>query len=96
MQWYLAEALRLRGGAMIPLEVKDAEDLSKWLAQRNISQFGTTSIITICPNPLRNAKRLKTAISVLVEHGYLAQNDPGVVIGGKATRHSWKVLHYVL
>jgi len=96
MQWYLAEALRLRGGAMIPPEVKDAEDLSKWLAQRNISQFGTTSIITICPNPLRNAKRLKTAISVLVEHGYLAQNDPGVVIGGKATRHSWKVLHYVL
>jgi len=96
MQWYLAEALRLKGAATVPQEVIDAEDLSRWLAIKGYKEFGTSLILQICPNQLRTVKRLKAAITVLVEHGYLTPNEAGTLIDGKKTKLSWLVAHYVL
>jgi putative DNA primase/helicase len=95
VQWYLAEALRIRGAAIIPQSVKDAESLSKWLHSRNLTQFNTKPVLTHGPSQLRNKERLLAAINVLVTNGYLAVNEPGTIVGGVRARLSWSVLHVV-
>ncbi|MGD0960799.1 MAG: YfjI family protein [Methylomonas sp.] len=95
VQWYLAEALRIRGAAIIPQSVIDAESLSKWLHGRNMKQFSSSPILTHGPSQLRNKTRLLAAIGELVSNGYLAPNEPGAVIDGVKTRSSWRVLHVV-
>jgi putative DNA primase/helicase len=95
VQWYLAEALRIRGAAIIPQSVIDAESLSKWLHSRNITLFNTKPVLTHGPSQLRNKARLLAAIGELVSNGYLVTNAPGTVIDGVKTRSSWRVLHVV-
>ena len=95
VQWYLAEALRIRGAAIIPQSVIDAESLSKWLHSRNITLFNTKPVLTHGPSQLRNKARLLAAIGELVSNGYLVTNAPGTVIDGVITRSSWRVLHVV-
>jgi 5S rRNA maturation endonuclease (ribonuclease M5) len=96
VQWYLTEALRIRGAALIPQSVIDAETLSKWLHEREITLFRTAPILTNGPSHLRNKTRLKAAINELVSNGYLAENDPGTEVDGVNARSSWRVLHHVV
>lgn len=95
IQWYLKEALRIRGAALIPQEIIDAESLSKWLYNQGIKLFGTSMIIGKCPNAIRNKTRLDGAIKVLTDNGYLRLNDTGTTINGKKVKRSWEVLHVV-
>jgi putative DNA primase/helicase len=95
MQWYLAEALRIKSAAIIPQSVLDAESLSRWLAGRIIQQYAMRTILNKGPNQLRNKTRLDAAIKELVNAGYHAANEPGTPIDGKAARLSWRVLHVV-
>lgn len=95
VQWYLAETLRIRGAAIVPQSVLDAESLSKWLHSRNIKLFNTKPVLTHGPSQLRNKTRLLAAIGELVSNGYLAANEPGTVIDGIKTRYSWSVQHVV-
>lgn len=95
MQWYLAEALRIRGAAIIPQSVLDAESLSKWLSCRDMKMFAQRSILNKGPNQLRNKARLAAAIGELVNTGHVAQNEPGTLIEGSKARLSWRVLHVV-
>ncbi len=95
VQWYLAETLRIKGAAMIPQSVSDAESLSKWLNDRDYNAFRTAVVLTHGPSHLRNKKRLDSAITELVEHGYLTENTPGMVIDGVAARKSWSIKHVV-
>lgn len=96
VQWYLAEALRIRGAAAIPQSVSDAEQLSKWLQERGLRLFRSRQVLTSGPSQLRNKQRLLAAIKEMVNCGYLAENDPGTVIDGVSARTSWEVLHYVV
>lgn len=96
VQWYLAEALRIRGAAAIPQSVSDAEQLSKWLQERGLRLFRSRQVLTSGPSQLRNKQRLLSAIKELVNCGYLAENDPGTVIDGVSARTSWEVIHYVV
>jgi putative DNA primase/helicase len=95
MQWYLAEALRIQGAAVIPQSVLDAEALSKWLVDRGIQQYTTGKILNKGPSQLRNKARLNAAIGELVSNGYHAANDHGAMIDGKKAKLSWRVLHVV-
>jgi putative DNA primase/helicase len=45
VQWYLAEALRIRGTAVIPQAVGDAESLSKWLDERGYRSFRSVHVL---------------------------------------------------
>jgi putative DNA primase/helicase len=96
VQWYLAEALRIRGAAAIPQSVSDAELLSKWLQERGLRLFRSRQVLTSGPSQLRNKQRLLAAIKEMVTCGYLAENDPGTVIDGVSARTSWEVIHYVV
>ncbi len=95
VQWYLAEMLRIRGSAVIPLCVTDAESLSKWLDSRGHQVFRTVQVLTNGPSHLRNKKRLDAAIGELVTNGYLVENVPGIIVDGVKTKKSWKVAYVV-
>jgi hypothetical protein len=96
MQWYLSEALRIRGASTIPQSVIDAEMLSKWLHHHDMKQFRLRQILKSGPNQIRNKKRSMSAITELVVNGYLAENEGGVIVDGVAAKNSWRVLHYVV
>jgi putative DNA primase/helicase len=66
IQWYLKEVLRIKGAAVVPQSVKDAESLSKWLFERDCKIFRSAHILTHGPSQLRNKKRLEAAIGELV------------------------------
>lgn len=95
VQWYLAEALRIRAAATIPQSVMDAELLSGWLADRGLRMFRTTPVLNGGPNPLRDKARLNDAIAELEAGGYIRANPEGVVVDGVKARRSWIVLHVV-
>lgn len=96
MQWYLAEALRIRGASIVPQSVLDAETVSKWLSNKGIVVFNQRLLLNKGPGCLRaNKQRLSAAISELLNAGYIAKNEPGLVIDGAKSRLSWTVLHVV-
>jgi len=96
IQWYLAEALRIRGATSVSQSVIDAEALSTWLKERGITSFRSKQILNAGPNQLRNKPRLMASINELVSCGYLDVNQPGTVVDGVAARASWRVLHHVV
>jgi putative DNA primase/helicase len=95
VQWYLLEALRIRGAASVPQSVSDAEALLAWLRDRGLRAFRTAPVLTGGPAQLRNKSRLTKAIGELVENGYLVQNEAGLVIDGVRCRKSWRTHHVV-
>lgn len=96
VQWYLKEALRIRGAAAIPQAVIDAEMLSAWLKEKGTSNFRTKKVLNSGPSQLRNKARLMAAIRELVQCGYLIENDSGTVVDGVTARASWQVMHHVV
>lgn len=96
MQWYLAEALRIRSVAMVPQSVIDAEQLLMWLESRGSRQFRSTTIFKSGPNGLRNKPRFEGAIKVLTQSGHIIENQPGTELDGVQARRSWRVMHYVV
>ena len=96
IQWYLAEALRIRGAAAVPQPVQDAEALSSWLQARGVRQFSTTGILKSGPAQLRNKARLMAAIEQLVETGYITVCPAGTEVDGVKARKAWEVHHYVV
>lgn len=95
IQWHLAETLRIRGAAVVPQAVYDAEALSRWLDERGYKIFRTVTVLQYGPSQIRNKGRLDDAIKVLVENGYLAPNEPGTFVDGVISKKSWSVHHVV-
>ncbi|MGZ5057023.1 MAG: YfjI family protein [Methylobacter sp.] len=95
IQWYLKETLRIKGSAVVPQSVSDAESLSRWLDVSGYRVFRTKQVLSKGPSHLRNKKRLDAAIDELVTNGYLTENGTGMVVDGVVTRKSWSVQHVV-
>ncbi len=93
IKWYLNEALRIKGAAVIPQSVSDAESLSRWLDVSGYRVFRSVLVLNKGPNHLRIKKRFEAAINELVTNGYLVQNEPGTIIDGVRAKKSWSVLH---
>lgn len=91
IQWYLAEALRIRGAAAIPQAVSDAELLLAWLKKRELRLFRSRDVLNAGPAPLRNKPRFMAAVEELVKNGYAVENTPGKLVDGVKTRLSWLV-----
>jgi len=91
MQWYLGEALRIRGAVAIPQEVADAESLLAWLKERGLRNFRSVQVLQRGPAQLRNKARLMAAIKELETSGYLRPNEPGTEVDGVKARLSWEV-----
>ena len=96
VQWYLGEALRIRGIAAIPPEVVDAEALLDWLKERGLRHFRSVQPLQRGPAQLRNKSRLMDAIAELEQAGYIRRNEPGTTVDGVRARLSWEVNPNVL
>ena len=96
MQWYLAEALRIRSVSLIPQEVKHAEMLVNWLKERDIKLFSSSMILTRGSNQLRSKARLDPAIKILMDSGHVIKNEPNTLIDGKKSKTSYRILSYVV
>jgi hypothetical protein len=91
VQWYLAEALRIRASAIVPESVSDAEALLAWLKSKDVKRFRSDRVLRTGPAPLRDKARMKVAIGELVCNGYLVENDAGTWVDGVKARVSWTV-----
>ncbi|MBK1656507.1 YfjI family protein, partial [Allochromatium vinosum] len=96
IQWYLAEALRIRGAAAIPQAVTDAEALLAWIRERRISLFRSAPVLTRGPAQLRNKVRFTAAVAELVGNGYLVEASPGTEVDGVKAKLAWRVHPHVL
>lgn len=91
-EYYAWESVRLFGVRSVPLELDQAEQLRRWLMEyyhediidaRNAVQYG--------PNALRDTATVKSAIAILVEHGWLIPNGRAE-IKGKTSKHTWRII----
>jgi hypothetical protein len=92
-QYYLSEASRLASAATVSVEIVRAETLRRWLLEswshpdvlpRDVVQFG--------PNALRDTKKVRLALSILEQHGWLVPLEPGSLVRGKRRREAWKIV----
>lgn len=93
IKWYLNEALRIKGAAVVPQSVADAESLSRWLDLFGYRVFRSVLVLNKGPNHLRIKKRLDAAIKELVTNGYIIENEHGTIVDGVIPKKSWRVLH---
>jgi putative DNA primase/helicase len=91
VQWYLAEALRLRGVAVVPKAVLDAEALLEWLKEHQLRVFRSANVLTRGPAQLRNKPRFDAAVARLVTAGYLAAAPQGTVVDDVKPKVAWEV-----
>jgi hypothetical protein len=94
VQWYLAEALRIRGAAAIPQATTDAESLLVWIRERGLRRFRSASPLQF--GPLRDKDRLAAAVAALMDAGWLRDLPPGSEVDGVKAKKSWEVNPHVL
>lgn len=95
-EFYLNEALRLSDAAVISLETGIAESLRKWLVERwEHAEILPSEIVQLAPTrSLREMTRVKKAIPLLVEYGWLVPIEDGTVIRGKARKEAYKIVRF--
>jgi len=93
IQWYLAEAMRIRAAAVVPPAVTDAEELVAWLEEQGIKRFRSTQVFQFGPKKLRDKTAFADAIGTLVTSGHLVAMPVGTEINGVKCRKSWEVRH---
>ncbi len=91
--WYLSEAVRLRGGAAISLEAKRAEKLRVWLLERWPEEFvSVTPIVQAGAANVRTAKEVRTLIPHLERNGWLMPAEAGAIVQSKHRKEAWFVV----
>jgi hypothetical protein len=77
-QFYAQEALRLYGTARVDRDIDDAERLRIWLFERWPGKTVTIrGLVRLGPNSLRDTKRIKQLVNILVEHRWLLPDANG-------------------
>ena len=92
-RYYLEEARRLINRSVVSIETKDAALLLDWLqASWSHEHIIPAEIVQNGPNKLRETKRIKPLIEMLVESGYLLRLDPNAVIRGKERKEAYYIV----
>lgn len=92
--FYLGEAKRLAGAAMVSDAIGKAEALRQWMLSDSWGKPWLTvrEVVRMGPNRLRESPEAKRAVQVLVEHGWLIPLPAGTVIDGQARREAWRII----
>ena len=69
-QYYLEEAKRLTATGAIDPELRNAETLRQWLLERPGNLIGCRTIYQFGPNAIRSAAKARSAMALLVAHGW--------------------------
>ena len=93
-RFYLLEAQRLAGAAMVSDAVAKAEALCEWLRSPSWSHPHVTlrDVVQRGPNRLRESPEAKKAIALLVEHGWLVPLAPMTEIDGRLCKEAWRIV----
>jgi len=97
-QYYLHEALRLANASLISKQVQQAETLRKWLLDKwlpkNLSEpfVLPRDILQFGPNPQRERPKIKKAIAMLVEAGWLVEMPDGTIVDGKHRKLAYQII----
>jgi len=94
-RYYLAEALRLAGAAMISVDVAKAEALRKWMLSPSWGKdwLTATTVLQRGPNCLRSElPQVMKAIEMLVQQGWLIKLPALIEREGKRRRQSWRIM----
>lgn len=91
--YYLNEALRLASAATVSVEIDRAEQLRKWLLEswphpditlRDVVRFG--------PNALRESPKARAALTILLNHGWIAPLEAGTIVQGAPRKEAWHIV----
>jgi hypothetical protein len=82
VDYYMSEAARLAGVAMIPPDVKNAELLHKWAIDRGKTYIHSREVINGGPNPLRTRDIFDRAVDQLSRAGWVSKIDGGMILDG--------------
>lgn len=93
MQFYLAEALRLRGAAAINPKLRLAQRVLDWLLTRwPEPAVHPAAIYNDCPfTAVRDQKAAREIIAILEGHGWLIRSEGCVVIKGRQRKEAWLI-----
>ena len=93
-RFYLSEAQRLAGAALVSDAVAKAEVLRKWMLSESWGKPWLTvrEVVRLGPSRLRESPEAKKAISLLVEHGWLVAMEAGATIDGAKVREVWRIV----
>ena len=92
-QFYLSEASRLADSAVISLDIERAELLRKWLCDKwQEPEILPREILRYGPNSLRESPTAKSAITLLVDHGWLVLLPEGALIRGRNRKEAYLIV----
>jgi hypothetical protein len=93
VQHYAAEALRLFGASQISTDLRDAQQLLKWLRTTwNAPLVSLPDIYQLGPNSIRDATKARRIAEILEKHGHLVTLAGGAKIDGIMRRQVWRVV----
>jgi hypothetical protein len=90
-QHYAAEMLRLKGGAAVTPELREAQKLLDWWQARRDRRAHLAEIYQRGPASLRTAAKARGACDVLQEHGWIRPIQ-GAVLDDAPRREAWELL----
>jgi hypothetical protein len=92
-RYFLSEAVRLSDAAMVSVEIQRADELRRWLLEKwDKPEIVCRDVVRFGPNFIRDTKKAKAAIGVLVSHGWLVPLDPGTEVDGSARKEAWRIV----
>lgn len=92
-QFHLSEARRLVDAGVISEEVKRAETLRRWLVEEWRETVITPSeILQRGPNSLRDSKRMRAALDMLVKHRWVEPLQKGIHVRGRARKEAYRIV----
>lgn len=94
VDYYLSEALRLRGESQIEVHLNLANKVLTWLHEMWPHNAVYPAAIYNHPpiRAVRNQAQARKVISTLVDHGHLIKIDDSSVVDGKHRREAWRIV----
>ncbi|WP_395005029.1 YfjI family protein [Cypionkella sp.] len=92
-RFYLSEASRLASAALVSIQIDRAETLRKWLLETFTKDEVTPrDVVNAGPNALRDTNKVKEALRILEEHGWLERLEAGTVVQGRSCKEAWRIV----
>lgn len=76
-KFYLSEALRIYGINQIESDLIEAQKLLDWISGKKLKTFPTQYIYQHGPNSIRSAKKAKSLLKILKDHGWIKGPEKG-------------------
>jgi hypothetical protein len=90
-QYYLNEALRLFNSGIADPNLIEANKLLEWLRDKKKKIVSLPEIYQFGPNSIRDSKKARQLIKILVEHGYALPLTGGVDFDGKIRNEVYEI-----